>query len=382
MGVRVRYHRGAWWVFVAHRGKRRSKRVGDKETASVVARAIRERLALGDFSLLGSASESFTVYAERWLKDGEKARKASTQRFYRVTLALYITPTMGPLQVGSIARAHCRELIAKCREKKLKVTTLYGIQRTLSAVLSQAVEDGLLTANPAFRMGKYVRRGDESRREITPFTKAEAERFLKIVERKFSDFYVFFLMALRTGMRLGELLAVQWGDLDLTERFVEVRRNVVCGKITTPKNHQRRRVDLSLTLTHALERRFTAAKAAALKAGEPMAPWVFPNRDGGFLDADNVRRRVFAPALRKSKLRHVRIHDLRHTFASHLIQNGESLAYVRDQMGHASITLTVDTYGHLVPGSNRAAVDRLDEPSGRIPAASGEKSPKSKTVRK
>ena len=112
MGVRVRYHRGAWWVFVAHRGKRRSKRVGDKETASVVARAIRERLALGDFSLLGSASESFTVYAERWLKDGEKARKASTQRFYRVTLALYITPTMGPLQVGSIARAHCRELIA------------------------------------------------------------------------------------------------------------------------------------------------------------------------------------------------------------------------------------------------------------------------------
>ena len=92
-------------------------------------------------------------------------------------------------------------------------------------------------------------------------------------------------------------------------------------------------------------RRLTAAKAAALKAGEPMPAWVFPNRDGGPLDADNLRRRIFEKALKKAGLRHVRIHDLRHTFASHLIQNGESLAYVRDQMGHASITLTVDTYG-------------------------------------
>ena len=66
--------------------------------------------------------------------------------------------------------------------------------------------------------------------------------------------------------------------------------------------------------------------------------------------------------LEKAALRRVRIHDLRHTFASRLIANGESLAYVRDQMGHSSIQVTVDIYGHLVPGSNKQAVDRLDEP--------------------
>ena len=66
--------------------------------------------------------------------------------------------------------------------------------------------------------------------------------------------------------------------------------------------------------------------------------------------------------LAKAGLRQVRIHDLRHTFASLLIQNGESLAYVKEQLGHHSIKMTVDTYGHLVPGGNKAAVDRLDDP--------------------
>ena len=89
--------------------------------------------------------------------------------------------------------------------------------------------------------------------------------------------------------------------------------------------------------------------------------WVFTNREGQPLDGDNVRRRVFSKALSKAKLREIRIHDLRHTFASQLIQQGESLAYVRDQLGHSSIQVTVDVYGHLVPGSNRAAVDRLDD---------------------
>jgi len=64
----------------------------------------------------------------------------------------------------------------------------------------------------------------------------------------------------------------------------------------------------------------------------------------------------------KTSLRYARIHDLRHTFASLLIQNGESLAYVKEQLGHHSIKITVDTYGHLIPGGNKAAVDRLDEP--------------------
>lgn len=80
---------------------------------------------------------------------------------------------------------------------------------------------------------------------------------------------------------------------------------------------------------------------------------------------DNFRNRVWPKLLAKAGLRKIRIHDLRHTYASLLIAQGESLAYgtVKDQMAHHSIRVTVDTYGHLVPGGNMAAVDRLDEPS-------------------
>jgi integrase len=87
----------------------------------------------------------------------------------------------------------------------------------------------------------------------------------------------------------------------------------------------------------------------------------FTNEAGNPLNPDNFRNRVWPRLLAKAGLRKIRIHDLRHTYASLLIAQGESLAYVKDQMGHHSIRVTVDTYGHLVPGGNKAAVDRLDD---------------------
>ena len=95
---------------------------------------------------------------------------------------------------------------------------------------------------------------------------------------------------------------------------------------------------------------------------------MFPSVTGTTLDDANIRKAVLA-IVKKAEVRKRRsiVHVLRHTFGSLLIQQGESLAYVRDQMGHASIQVTVDIYGHLVPGGNRAAVDRLDS---ERPAAS------------
>jgi integrase len=84
------------------------------------------------------------------------------------------------------------------------------------------------------------------------------------------------------------------------------------------------------------------------------------NEAGNPIDADSFRARVWPKLFQKAQVRQVRIHDLRHTYASLLIAQGESLAYIRDQMGHHSIRVTVDTYGHLVPSGNKAAVDRLD----------------------
>jgi integrase len=89
--------------------------------------------------------------------------------------------------------------------------------------------------------------------------------------------------------------------------------------------------------------------------------WIFISEEGNPLNPDNFRHRVWAKLLSKAGMRQIRIHDLRHSYASLLIAQGESLAYVKEQMGHHSIQVTVDTYGHLVPGGDKAAVDRLND---------------------
>jgi integrase len=144
----------------------------------------------------------------------------------------------------------------------------------------------------------------------------------------------------------------------------------VAGRTTTPKNGKTRRVDMSAQLTDTLKALAIARKEETLRQAWGAVPaWVFCNAEGRPVDGDNLRHRVFYKVLAQAGLRRIRFHDLRHTFASLLIQNGESLAYVKDQLGHSSIQVTVDTYGHLIPGANRAAVDRLDDATSCNPAA-------------
>ena len=146
------------------------------------------------------------------------------------------------------------------------------------------------------------------------------------------------------------------------------------GRLETPKNGKIRRVDMSLQLAEELKRLWARRSQEALaKRWGQLPEWVFCNEDGKPIWESNFERRVFHKALAKAGLRRIRFHDLRHTFASRLLQNGESIVYVKDQMGHHSIKVTVDIYGHLVPGANKAAVDRLDE-TGRNPRATRNKS--------
>jgi integrase len=117
---------------------------------------------------------------------------------------------------------------------------------------------------------------------------------------------------------------------------------------------------MSLELASVLKKHVTDTKELTLKKGWKEIPkTLFYNQEGNPLDSANIAKRCFHRYLEKSGLRRVKFHSLRHSFASIHIANGESLAYIRDQLGHHSIQVTVDMYGHLVPGSNREAADRL-----------------------
>jgi integrase len=191
------------------------------------------------------------------------------------------------------------------------------------------------------------------------------------------EYFPLFLAALRAGLRRGEVIALKWGDIqfgageDDANRYILVERNYVKGRFTTPKSNKSRRVDLSRQLRNALlELRDKRLLEAFLQGKTTIADdLIFLSKTGTVLDASNLIHYYFLPCIEKAGLRHFRFHDLRHTFGSLLIQQGASLTYVKDQMGHSSIQVTVDTYGHLIPGADVAWIDKLDAPTSPQPSA-------------
>ena len=367
MGVVVRQKnkvRGApWWVFINHQGKRKSLKVGDKAAAEKVASKIREGLKTGQVGIETETRKTiFGPYALEWLEGYVATRlKPATYRGYKNVLDVHLLPEFEGRNVEEITRREVREFLVNKGRQGLSEKTVHNIRTCLSSILSHAYEDELIPVNPASRLGRLIRNGP-SESKVDFLTREEATAFMAAVAKHAPRHYPIFLYALRTGMRLGELTALQWGDIDFKGKFINLERGFSAGELTTPKSGGSRRIDMSDQLATTLQELRSERKKEALAKGWGIVPvWVFCNEEGGHLDGDNLRSRVFYKVLEKAGLRWLRIHDLRHTFASLLIQQGESLAYVRDQLGHHSIQITVDTYGHLIPGANRAAVNRLDD---------------------
>ena len=227
-------------------------------------------------------------------------------------------------------------------------------------LFNRARAAGIIQDNPATGLSEFYKQAPTRHEEIEPLTREEVPLFLQSASRYSAEHLALFLCAIHTGLRSGELAALQWGDLDFHGKFLTVRRNVVRGRINATKTGKIRRVDMSDALLSELSNLKRHRKEKWLSRGKNEIPeWVFTNQDGGLPDMKNLKARHFHKCLERAGLRRIRFHDLRHTFASLLIQNGESLTYVKEQLGHSSIKMTVDVYGHLVPGANRAAVNRL-----------------------
>ena len=367
MGVTVRQKtkgRGQpWWVFISHNGKRASKCVGDKAATEKVASEIRAKLKLGEFNLdeKKRAMPTFKAYAEGFLDTySAMNHKESTRKSYRGAINLHINPFFGEMTIDTITRKHVKEFITEKQIEGLSPGTVRNLKAYLSAIMSEALDDELITANPVSLTGKFIARKD-SKTEISPLTWEEMIKFLDGMKKNYPGHYPLFLTALRTGMRLGELIALKPGDLDFNGRFIEVRRSSVRNKITTPKSGQIRRVDMSLELATVLKDHILNSKKEALKRGWGEPPeWLFYNNEGAIVDPNNIRKRVFYKCLEKCKMRRIRIHDLRHTYATLRITKGDNIKDVSRQLGHHSIKITLDTYSHWMPGAKKTEVDELD----------------------
>ena len=373
MAVKVKQHKGKWWVFIDHKGKRKAKCIGKSEKAAKeVAGKIEARLKLGDFSPLEEEEQSLLLadYVAQWLKTYAAVHcKPATAEEYAATCRLHLLPAFGTKPLQSVSREDVKHLVAQKLAQGLSRARIRAILSLLRAIYNGAIEDRHVTVNPAARLGRLLTKTHQGK-EVIPLTKEELRLLLATLQEHFPAYYPFFLTLARTGIRLGEALALKWEDVDWHGGFIEIRRNFRKRRISTPKSHKRRRVDMSNQLADTLTALLEARKGEAWQRGWQEVPaWVFCSSTGTLLNGSHLLNRVLRPAYVRAGLRLIRIHDLRHTYASLLIQQGESLAYLKEQLGHHSIQMTVDIYGHLVPGSNRQAVDRLDDPPSPPPPA-------------
>jgi len=374
----VRMYRGSWVVdYRDAAGRRHIESVDSRDAGNVKLGEIAKALRSKTYDP-GRAKASLQEYAIDWLQSRRAEVSRSTFTSYEYALRVHILPDLGRYELGRLTRPQVRLFMGKKAEQKkmtgeapLAKDTVRIIGACLHAMLETAVEDGIVSVNVAHLK---VKRNSSTQRRIRGekqirirqkvFTREQLVLFFKTAWEYASDYFVLFFLLARAGLRIGEALALKIGDLDFVERLINVERTIVRGEIGPPKHGLARQVDMSAQLTKVLGQLALDRKEELLQLGisadELPNMWLFQNEAGKPMDDSKVRK-VFTKLLTKSGLAQRNPHFLRHTFASLLLQQGESLKYVQEQLGHSSIKMTCDTYGHLVPGGNRQAVDRLDD---------------------
>ena len=344
-------------------------------------------------------SIKLATFASEWLTDHKVHVGEQTYVNYESVLRVHILPTLGHLELrqldrktldsfvsdwatggpmfqGRAERARERENqraleqdrpVRHVRVGRSPKTISNGIV-VLCAMLGRAVEWGYLSVNPAanLRRPRDDRQASDQMHaldavEVRALIDAAGELVdgtLEVVERQrraqFAQTLV--MTAVMTGMRRGELLAVTWGDVDWLRNRLHVRRSIgLGGRVTKPKSARSVR---AIAMTPTL--------AAELKRHRLAARWseeddlIFPSSHRTPLDGRNMVREVFDPAVRRAKLPRMRFHDLRHTFASLLIAQGAHPKYISEQLGHASVQITMDRYSHLMDQSYSDESDKLE----------------------
>lgn len=379
MGVQVKKLRGSYYLVINHRGQRKTKKVGGTlNFAREVAREMEARLTrneLGIFKADSSDAPLFSEYADRWLhKRIEISTKPATFAQYSQLMKTHILPHFGHKRVNAITREGVEDFIHALVSKKHAGEPLYA-QRTIGAIIgcmrsfySYAVENKKASENPILKLGRLAKFG-KPQREIESMTQRESELFLTAIASLFPERYPLFLTALCTGMRRGELLGLKWGDCAFGEdehdpnRYFLVTRQLSAHGFGTPKTqNSRRRVDMSKGLRSILiALRDERLMSAMMRDQDSIADeLLFLREDGEPLTPRTISTRFMQPACQHAGIRTFTPHALRHTFAVLMLQNGASLKYVSEQMGHSSIKITADVYGKLQPGANIDQIDRLD----------------------
>jgi integrase len=328
-----------------------------KEAADKLAEALANR----EKSLTHDAG-STTVgrYLSDWLTESvEGSVRKSTFVRYEGIVRVHLSPTLGWRKLKNLDPIHVRKLYRQKIDVGLSPRSVQYIHTTLKKALGQAVLDGKIPRNVC----DAVKPPQVHKDEVTPFTAAEVRSLLEAARGDRLE--ALYVAAIHTGLRQGEILGLKWSDVDLEAGTLTVQRSLsIYGTFNPPKRkNSRRTVKLTQTALQTLVSHRARQNEERLKTGPQWADMgiVFPNRAGKPMDAGNLYNRDWKSLLRRAGLPDAfTFHTCRHTFATTLLRQNVNPKIVQHQLGHATISQTLDTYSHVMPEMGDIAADALE----------------------
>lgn len=309
----------------------------------------------------------FGDWLEYWFENHSKPKlRPTTQENYASRIRLHIVPEIGHIPLNKLTQNDLQQFYARLKKSgRTRFTDLYGeglsdrmvrmCHATCRTALEKAMQDGLIRTNPAIGCKLPPKKA----REMQVLDREELQRFL--IQAQAEGYYELFLLDLCTGLRRGELMALQWDDLDFETCVLNVDKQIydVRGELqlSTPKTKTSIR---KLVLPPAVVEVLVEYKKTV------DSRWMFPSpvKEDRPITPGVVRKRLQL-ILEHAGCKHVRFHDLRHTFATLALENGMDVKTLSAMLGHVSAATTLDIYTHITGDMQRTAAVNIDRGIGK-----------------
>jgi integrase len=324
-----------------------------------LAKAVRER----DQGITAQSDDRLTVaaYLAGWLERGTPRWRASTHERYAEQVA-HVSAALGKTRLLKLSAAQVERLYAQLLESGLSGSSVAHLHTCLKSALKDAVRKRILAVNVC----EMVTPPRAAHAEIHPLDETQANAFLLASRGERQE--ALFILALRTGMRQGELCALAWQDVNMERGTLLVRRSVRARKgggyeFMPPKTKAgKRTITLKPAVIEALKghRARQAEERLFLGAAWQDNGLVFPSTIGTPQEVHNLSRTILRRIVERASLPRIRFHDLRHTCATLMLSHGTDAKTVSDLLGHANIAITLGTYGHVLPNMRERAADIMD----------------------
>lgn len=263
--------------------------------------------------------------------------------------------TLMPKVVRNITHKDIENLIFLLKKKDLCNVTINKLIQLLRVIFNYGIENKLISKSPILKSDKLK----EEKKEINVLDEKQIQSFLEVAKNRNIKTYALLATALYTGIRRGELLALEWSDIDFKNSRIKVNKQVYKHERTTTKNNKSRSVDIPDNLITILQE--------YKKQQVVMSKIVFCNSTGKYINPSSLERYYFCATLKllnknlpEDEQIKIRFHDLRHTYATVLLSNGVPIKYVQEQLGHSSAKMTLDVYASYMPSVKFEALNILN----------------------